>query len=61
MDFTNVIFDLDRKCGTAEGEITFSIIDCYQYPAHISGFFKLNVLYNDYYWEISEMKFPEID
>jgi len=56
----NVSFDIEKRKGTANGEISFSVSGD-EYPAHVSGLFKMDVEFNDYYWEISELNFPWIE
>jgi len=61
IEIENVSFDIEKHDGTVNGEITFSVQEDAGYPAHVSGLFKLNVKFNDYYWEISELNLPGLE
>ena len=60
LEFSNLEFDIEKKTGTVEGGISFSVLENGKPDAHVSAFFKLNLSYNDYYWEICGLNFPEI-
>ncbi len=61
LEFYDVTFDLDKRCGNAKGELTFSVKDCKSSPAHISGEFSVDVRFNEFeFWEIKKIVLPEI-
>lgn len=59
IEFYSIYFDLEKKYGTASGEISYSVLENELYSAHVSDKFKIDLIKDEFgFWLISGVSFP---